>query len=121
MRAPGSTTRYVLPSARQVDDRIYNLLGWTVGIHEGDARDPPHPLALVRGVAPGSQHYAVTRLVEWEAYELVEHGLLTDADFREFTCDNAIRLHGGMNPRFFDGTSVEAYAKTVLGPETRQI
>src|SRR6187551_3975547 len=49
---PGSTTRYVLPRARQVDDRIHNLLGWAVRIHENDAWDPPHPLALVRGVAP---------------------------------------------------------------------
>ena len=49
-----------------------------------------------------------------EAYELVEHGLITAADFRDFACDNAIRLHGGMNPRFFDGTAVEDYARTVL-------
>ena len=48
------------------------------------------------------------------AFELVEHGLLTPAQFRAFSCDNAIRLHGGMNPHFFDGTRVEAYARALL-------
>jgi predicted TIM-barrel fold metal-dependent hydrolase len=50
-----------------------------------------------------------------EAYELVDKGLLTAAQFQDFACDNCIRLHGSMNPRFFDGTRVEAYARTVLG------
>ncbi|TML08478.1 MAG: amidohydrolase [Actinobacteria bacterium] len=50
-----------------------------------------------------------------EAFELVEHELLSLAQFREFSCDNAIRLHGGMNPHFFDGTRVEAYANALLG------
>ncbi len=49
-----------------------------------------------------------------EAYELVEHQQLTLAQFRAFSCDNAIRLHGGMNPHFFDGTRVEAYARDLL-------
>jgi predicted TIM-barrel fold metal-dependent hydrolase len=52
-----------------------------------------------------------------EAYELVERGQLDAAEFRAFTCDNAIRLHGGMNPRFFDGTVVEAYARDLLARE----
>ena len=34
-----------------------------------------------------------------EAYELVDDGRLDADQFRAFTCDNAIRLHGGMNPR----------------------
>ena len=33
--APGSTTTYVLPSARQVEDRIHHLLGRTVGVDRG--------------------------------------------------------------------------------------
>jgi hypothetical protein len=52
-----------------------------------------------------------------EAYELVERGQLDAAEFRAFTCDNAIRLHGGMNPRFFEGTVVEAYARDLLARE----
>ncbi|MGW0661694.1 amidohydrolase family protein [Streptodolium elevatio] len=62
-------------------------------------------------------HWDVTdmREVVGEARELVEHGHLTPAQFREFACDNTVRLHGGMNPRFFDGTRVEQYARKLLG------
>jgi hypothetical protein len=41
--------------------------------------------------------------------------LISPAQFRAFSADNCIRLHGQMNPRFFDGTVVESYATTVLG------
>jgi hypothetical protein len=49
-----------------------------------------------------------------EAWELVEHGLLNEAQFREFTFTNAVNLHGQMNPNFFDGTVVEAAARADL-------
>jgi predicted TIM-barrel fold metal-dependent hydrolase len=52
-----------------------------------------------------------------EAYELVEHGQLDTDQFRSFICDNPIRLHGGMNPSFFDGTTVEEYAREFLARE----
>jgi len=42
-----------------------------------------------------------------EAYEMLEKGLLTEQDFREFTFTNAARLHTRTNPRFFEGTVVE--------------
>ena len=42
-----------------------------------------------------------------EAWELVEHGMITEADFREFTFENAARLHTALNPDFFKGTAVE--------------
>ena len=42
-----------------------------------------------------------------EAYELVESGRITKDDFREFTFLNPLRLHAGMNPRFFQGTICE--------------
>jgi predicted TIM-barrel fold metal-dependent hydrolase len=51
-----------------------------------------------------------------EAYELVEEGLLTADDFRDFTFANAVRLWGGVNPRFFEGTAVEREAAAVLAP-----
>ena len=62
-------------------------------------------------------HWDVTdvRDVLPEAYELVEEHRLTGDQFRAFACDNAILLHGRMNPRFFDGTRVEAYARDLLG------
>ena len=43
-----------------------------------------------------------------EAYEMVEHGLITEDDFRDFTFGNVVRMHAGMNPDFFKGTAVEA-------------
>jgi hypothetical protein len=43
-----------------------------------------------------------------EAFELVEHELLTPADFRDFVFTNAARFYAGANPSFFDGTSVAA-------------
>jgi predicted TIM-barrel fold metal-dependent hydrolase len=43
-----------------------------------------------------------------EAYELVEHGLLTEEDFRDFVFANPVRLHTAMNPDFFKGTVVES-------------
>lgn len=54
------------------------------------------------------------RKVLTEAYELVDDGLMTPADFRDFTFENAVRLHGGMNPDFFAGTVVAAEAAEVL-------
>src|SRR6266576_3897524 len=62
-------------------------------------------------------HFVVPdmRMVLPEAYELVEHGFITKDDFRDFTFENAVRLWGTVNPRFFDGTRVAKEAKAVLG------
>jgi predicted TIM-barrel fold metal-dependent hydrolase len=49
-----------------------------------------------------------------EAWESVEDGVVSRADFRDMTFANGVRLHGGMNPDFFVGTSVEAAAAAVL-------
>jgi hypothetical protein len=50
-----------------------------------------------------------------EVHELVEKGLVDDRDFRDFAFENAVRLHGGMNPDFFEGTTVRDSAAEVLG------
>jgi len=42
-----------------------------------------------------------------EAYELVEKGLLTEADFRKFTFSHAVTFFAGVDPDFFKGTAVE--------------
>jgi predicted TIM-barrel fold metal-dependent hydrolase len=49
-----------------------------------------------------------------EAYELVEHGLLTEDDFRDFMFENAVRFWGEVNPDFFKGTVIEKPAAEVL-------
>lgn len=53
-----------------------------------------------------------------EAHELVEEGLITDDDFRDFTFANAVRLWGTQNPRFFEGTRVAREAAAVLAAPT---
>ncbi len=55
----------------------------------------------------------MTRVVE-EAWELVDDGAMEAADFRDFAADNTIRLHGQMNPDFWEGTPVAEYARKVL-------
>jgi predicted TIM-barrel fold metal-dependent hydrolase len=62
-------------------------------------------------------HFDVTDMTEVleEAYELVEQGLITPENFREFVFTNAARLHTALNPDFFKGTVVEdAVARQVL-------
>jgi predicted TIM-barrel fold metal-dependent hydrolase len=61
-------------------------------------------------------HFDVTNMAQVlpEAYEMVEDGFMTAADFRDFSFANAVRFFGGGNPSFFAGTSVEAAAAEVL-------
>jgi hypothetical protein len=42
-----------------------------------------------------------------EAYEAVEHGVMTEEDFRALTFANPISLFASLNPDFFTGTVVE--------------
>jgi len=49
-----------------------------------------------------------------EAYEMVEDGLLSAENFRDFTFANAVRLWGGQNPKFFEGTRVAKEAAAIL-------
>ena len=41
-------------------------------------------------------------------------GFITADDFRDFAFANAVRLRGGQNPRFFEGTRVADAAAEVL-------
>jgi hypothetical protein len=49
-----------------------------------------------------------------EAWELVEDGHATEADFRALTFENAVSLWASGNPDFFAGTSVEAAVRKEL-------
>ena len=49
-----------------------------------------------------------------EAQELVDDGLITAQDFKEFMFWNPVELHAGVNPDFFKGTRVEAAVDTFL-------
>jgi predicted TIM-barrel fold metal-dependent hydrolase len=91
-----------------------------------EAEDPTLPSAS-RGPAPfnarfkavmgsdiGHWDVAVMNEVLAEAYEAVEHGSVSNSEFKNFVFGNAVRLHGQMNPKFFDGTAIEREAKLLL-------
>ena len=54
-------------------------------------------------------HFDVTDMsgVVAEAWELVEDGMINEADFRDFTFANPVGLWAANNPDFFKGTAVE--------------
>jgi hypothetical protein len=52
-----------------------------------------------------------------EAYELVDDGLITEADFEDFVFTNPVRFYTSVNPDFFVGTRVEAEAAKVVACE----
>ncbi len=85
-----------------------------------EADDPMNAVGFNRKINPmGAQlraifssdigHWDVTDMSETveEAWELVEAGLLTEADFRDFTFVNAATMWAESDPTFFEGTVVE--------------
>lgn len=99
-----------------------------------EADDPTTKLAFDTGFNPfgaelrtifssdiGHWDVADMREVLGEAYELVERGWIDRAQFRDFTFQNAIRLHGSANPLFFRGSVVETPAAAVLAAERAAI
>lgn len=64
-------------------------------------------------------HWDVPDMTETlaQSYELVEDGLITHDDFREFTFTNMVKLQAALNRDFFKGTAVEAEARKVLEAE----
>ena len=53
-----------------------------------------------------------------EAYELVDDGLITADDFRDFTFGNVVRFQTAANPNFFKGTVVEKAAEALTTAST---
>jgi len=49
-----------------------------------------------------------------EAHELVDEGVISADNFRDFTFANAVHLWGTQNPRFFEGTAVARAAAEEL-------
>jgi predicted TIM-barrel fold metal-dependent hydrolase len=92
-----------------------------------EADDPTNAYAFNRKANPygaklnvlfGSDigHFDVPDMKEVlpEAYELVEDGLITDDDFRDFLFVNPVRFWADANPNFFKGTRVEKQAAALL-------
>ena len=78
-----------------------------------DARMPGRLKAML-GTDIG--HWDVTdfREVLPEVWEMVEHELISERDFRDLTFSNAVELHTRMNRDFFKGTAVEAAVEREL-------
>jgi hypothetical protein len=76
------------------------------------------PMIFMKEVPLSRDDLAIVKLVGLclvpEAYEMVEDGLASAADFRDFTFANVVRLFGRQNPRFFFGSRVAAAAEAVL-------
>jgi predicted TIM-barrel fold metal-dependent hydrolase len=49
-----------------------------------------------------------------EAFELVEHERVSEADFRDFVFGNPVRFYTRLNPDFFRGTRIEAEAAKLV-------
>ncbi|MAJ61007.1 MAG: hypothetical protein CBC48_14175 [bacterium TMED88] len=91
-----------------------------------EADDPMTPIAFDDVTAPGGArlpalfssdigHWDVPDMsgVVLEAWESVESGRLTEADFQRFTFQNAVELYAGNNASFFEGTAVEPAARAI--------
>ena len=94
-----------------------------------EADDPMNAIAFDAKIAPfGAKvgamlssdigHWDVIdmRDVVEEAYEMVEDGLMTADDFRDFTFGNPLRFFTDLNPAFFEGTTIEAAARAARTP-----
>ncbi|MDO8434286.1 MAG: amidohydrolase family protein [Candidatus Binatus sp.] len=81
-----------------------------------DAKRNPFGARLRAIFSSDIGHWDVPDMTEVteEAYELVEHGLITQEDFRDFVFTNPVELWCGMNPDFFKGTRVESDVKKAL-------
>jgi len=55
-----------------------------------------------------------------EAYALVEKGVITKDDFRDFVFTNPVELHAAVNPEFFKGTAIESAVERLLADRTNK-
>ena len=81
-----------------------------------DTKKNPYGAKLNAIFSSGIGHWDVVdiRDVTAEAPELVEHGLLNEDEFRDFTFANAVRMRCSMNPDFFEGTIVDGEVTKLL-------
>jgi predicted TIM-barrel fold metal-dependent hydrolase len=81
-----------------------------------DARRNPFGARLHAVLGSDIGHWDVPDVAEVlpEAWELVEEGLLSERDFRDFAFASPVRLWAGNDPRFFEGTPVASAAAKEL-------
>ena len=91
----------------EADDRL-NSIAFDTKLNRMGAR-----LKVMMGSDIGHWDVPDMTQVLVEAHEMVEDGLCTDDDFREFVFTNVVELHTSMNPDFFSGTVLEGDVKSV--------
>jgi hypothetical protein len=92
-----------------------------------EADDPLTSMAFNTNVNPfGAELHAMmgSDIAHWdvpdmaevleEAWEMVDHGWIDERAFRKFTFENPVEFYTATNPKFFDGTIVEAAANAHL-------
>ena len=72
------------------------------------------PLRAVFGSDIGHWDVSDAMSVLTEAWEMVDHELMSPGDFRAFTFENPAMLHLSVNPNYFRGTVLEAAAEKLL-------
>ena len=95
----------------EADDR---LVTWAFAEHVNPAGARLRPI-----FGSDISHWDVPDMTEpvAEAYELVEHGLIGEREFRELMFLNPARLHAGMNPDFFAGTVCERAVRDAMSTD----
>ncbi|MDA8045170.1 MAG: amidohydrolase family protein [Actinomycetota bacterium] len=122
---PAQTDEFVAAAVADPDDIIAPLARRSYFGCEAD--DPLVPLAFGLRIAdrPVSLRPMLgTDVGHWdaptmsgvlpEAYEAVDEGRMDPGQMEQFVFSNAVRLHGGLNPSFFEGTPCEKEAAEVL-------
>jgi predicted TIM-barrel fold metal-dependent hydrolase len=81
------------------------------------ATDPRLGLGLKAVFGSDVSHFDVTRMADVvaEAWEMVEEGLITEAEFERFAFTNGVELHTAGNPAFFEGTCLADAVKARSG------
>ena len=123
---PAETDEFAAARVHSPDDILDPVAGRSFFGCEAD--DPLVPLAFQLQLAHrpvALQPMLGTDVAHWdapvmvdvlpEAYEAVEEGRMVQEQFEAFVWANAVRLHGGVNPSFFDGTACEKHARDLLG------
>jgi predicted TIM-barrel fold metal-dependent hydrolase len=80
------------------------------------ARANPYGARLKTLLGSDIGHFDVVNMAEvlGEAYELVEDGLVSETDLRDFLFTNPAQFFCGANPHFFKGTVVEGAVRDLL-------
>jgi predicted TIM-barrel fold metal-dependent hydrolase len=81
----------------------------------------PHRARLNAMLASDVGHWDVPDMsgVLPEAWELVDHGQITEEDFRDFAVANVVRMLTDMKPDFFDGTAVADVVRPYIAAPAR--